>query len=305
MQLNYIYSEKSRLFHKTSCVNVQKIPYPQIHGSVWYDTAVKHGYSPCGFCKPRPEDEKEPLHTRQEKAAAAPAKPKKAQAPYDRCLNRYELNAVKRHEQAVKERAALPADLRGQENKDAFVLSSSDFAFWSAEGYQTFHLRNCPKLRGLSRLHGYGRFSEAARFGLTPCKLCRPTKKHDIIASVPMNQKIRKAETEEQIDAYCERRGWKHSSKDGVYYIETPVAKWKLYMGTYPLEVYHMPEGKDEYHKQHRTFLSMTDTVEYIRRHDESVAGEKNRDKAFDRMVRDARNSFMMKMNEPAKTLYA
>ena len=83
-----------------------------------------------------------------------------------------------------------------------------------------------------------------------------------------MKQRIRKNETEEQIDTFCDSQGWKHEYSGNAYYIETPVAKWKLMTDTHPLAVYHMPKGQTEYHKQHRTFLSMTDTVEYIRRHD-------------------------------------
>ena len=130
--------------------------------------------------------------------------------------------------------------------------------------YQTFHLRSCAKLNGLSHLRGYARFADARQFGLTPCKCCKPSPKNDIIASVPMDQKVWKNETIHDIDALCDRYGWQHESRAGVYYIETPAAKWKLMMDTHPLAVYHMPNGSDNFHKQHRTFLSMTDTVKYI-----------------------------------------
>ena len=278
MQLNFIYAEKSRIFHKASCMHVKRIPFPQIHGSVRYETAVSHGYRPCGWCRPTPEDEKEPQHIRRDIAVSLPVKKEKAAkggpinknpSIYNRNLSRFEQNALKRQERAVKERASMPANLTGVENHDAFILSRADYTFWAAEGYQTFHLRNCPKLNRLSHLHGYARFAEARKFGLTPCKCCKPSKKDDIIASVPMNQRIRKDETEKQIDELCDRYGFRHEAKADAYYIETPIAWWKLLADTYPLEVYHMPKGSLNYHRQHRTFLSMTDTVEYIRRHDE------------------------------------
>ena len=49
---------------------------------------------------------------------------------------------------------------------------------------------------------------------------CRAT-----IASVPMKQRIRENETEEQIDTFCDSQGWKHEYSGNAYYIETPVAK--------------------------------------------------------------------------------
>ena len=307
MQLNFLYAEESRLFHKTSCVHVQHMPYPQIHGCIRYETAVQHGFRPCGFCKPKPADEKEPLHIINNTPFSLPLKrvdpfafkslstsTKQKQAKpektiYDRTLSRYEQNAVKRHEQAIKERAAIPGNLTGIENRDAHVLSQSGFAFWAAEGYQSFHLRNCPKLKGLSHLHGYARFSDARRYGLTPCKMCKPSKKNDIIASVPMDQRIRKEEDKNKIDAICKRLHWQYENKKDGYYIETPVGKWKLISGTYPLEVYHInkvdtPDNQDNYHKQHRTFLSMTDTVEYIRRHDDALVRKENHSKSVNQI---------------------
>ena len=280
MQLNFIFTEETGLFHVPSCLYVQNIPYPMIHGSVRYNTAVRKGLEPCGRCWPRPEDEDEPQYAREDGFAMRRRMAEKittgriketAKEAAGRTLKQHEINAVQRHKQAVKEWEAMPADLRGREGHDAYVLTQPGFAFWAAEGYQTFHLRSCPKLKGLSHLHGYARFSDAKRFGLSPCKVCKPSAKYDIVASIPLKQRIRENETEEQIDALCDGLGWNHEYREDAYYIETPVAKWKLMTGTHPLVVYHMPKGSVEYHKQHRTFLSMTDTVEYIRRHDESI----------------------------------
>ena len=310
MQLNYVYSEKSGLFHTTSCVHVRNMPYPLIHGSVRYETAVQRGFRPCGFCKPRPEDEKEPRRV----CYGAEGQKKSGKAVQERTLSKYKLNAVKRHEQAVRERRSLPSGLEGIKDQDARVLSQSAYAFWMAEGYQTFHLRSCPKLNGLSHLHGYARYGEARRYGM-PCKICKPTNKYDILASVPMNQRIRKNETVQQIDALCDRLGWKHEFREDAYFIETPVAKWKLMTGTQPLEVFHMPYNSEGYHRQHRTFLSMTDTVEYIRRHDESaLAGkdqeqetvaeerqEKKQERKLDRMIRKSQKSFQRKTRGMSK----
>lgn len=296
MQLNYIYSEQNGLFHKPSCWFVQHMPFPMIRGSVRYETAVAHGLQSCGVCNPHPMDEKEPVHSRQDGSviarrnkAIAVASEDRESVIYDKPLNRHERNAVRRHEQAVREREAMPADLEGTDSHDAFILSASGFAFWAAEGYQTFHLHGCPKLNGLTKLRGFSRFSDACKYGLTPCKACKPTEKNDIIASVPLNQRVRKDETVQQIDAFCEKQGWKHDSRPDAYYIETTAAKWKLFIRSWPLVVHHMPKGSSDYHKQHRTFLSMTDTVEYIRRHDEKTAAEGEQGKNLEQMLRDAR----------------
>lgn len=277
MQLNFIFTEDTGLFHVPSCIYVQNIPYPKIHGSIRYNKAVAKGLIPCGRCWPRPEDENEPRYTHEDGFALRRRMAERIvsgrlgvteEKAAGRTLKRHEINAMQRHNQAIKERETLSLNVKGTEGHDAFVLTQSGYAFWAAEGYRNFHLRNCPKLNGLSHLHGYARYSDARKFGLSPCKLCKPSAKNDIIASVPMKQRIRENETEEQIDTFCDSQGWKHEYSGNAYYIETPVAKWKLMTDTHPLAVYHMPKGQTEYHKQHRTFLSMTDTVEYIRRHD-------------------------------------
>ena len=278
MQLSFVYTENygRALFHKPGCIHVKHTPFPRIRGAVRYKTCVANGYAPCGWCKPKPEDEREPKHVYND----APHTPTKGRMnPKTGTMisqtytpNRMEMNAIKRHKAAVRERSTMPDNLTGTESHDAFVLSQSGFVFWSAEGYQNFHLRTCPRLAGLTHIRGFGRFDEAKRYGLTPCKLCKPTQKHDIVASVPIYQQ-RRQENLEEIDALCSRQGWQYCHKGSAYLIETPVGKWKMIPGTYPLQVYHVnkvktPYNTEYYHRQHRTFLSMTDTVEYIRRHD-------------------------------------
>ncbi len=306
MQLNYIYSDRSGLFHKPTCVHVQRIPYYKIHGTVRYETAFWSSHRPCRFCKPGPEDEKEPLHIQDYSKTTVIGQKKKEESKKTAMpsIGRYEMNALKRQEQAKKEKAKMPDNLTGIHSRDAIVLTQAGFAFWMAEGYQTFHLRNCPKLNGLSHLHGYARFNEAYRFG-RPCKYCKPSPTNDIVASVPMKQQIRPDETVEQIDAICESLGLKHESKIDAYYIETPVAHWKLMVGTFPLEVRHMPKDANGYHKQHRTFLSMTDTVEYIRRHDDVPLPVKEpevkQETHFDQMLREALNRLPAKTSGPGR----
>lgn len=299
MQISYVYSEHEgrKLFHRPDCIHVKRMPYPMIHGAVRYDTCINHGYEPCGWCKPKPRDEKEPKHVYMQPRIAVlkeiPSVSKKKVIAGDafnatRTLSRFEQNAIKRHAAAVKERAAMPNNLTGVENHDAFVLAQSGYAFWAAEGYQTFHLRNCPKLAHLSHLHGYARFAEAKHFGLSPCKLCKPTGKHDITASVPIYQQIRKNETVEEIDGLCTKYGWQYCRDEREYRIETTVGIWRLELETVPVRVLHInkvktPGNETIFHKQERLFLSMTDTIEYIRRHDSSLMEKERKRKEADK----------------------
>ena len=299
LQLSFVYSDKGApLFHKPSCIHVRHIPYTQIRGAVYYETCTDHGYRPCGWCKPKPSDEREPRHIYHLNITDNPEL--KDQWAATRTLSRQEQNALKRHAAAVKERRAIPAGLKGTKNRDAHILSQSGYAFWAAEGYQTFHLRHCPKLNHLSGLRGFSRFDQARHCGLTPCKLCRPTAKDDITASVPIYQTERENESTEMINTLCERLGWPHEDKGKEYWIETPVGIWKMIPGTQPVTVYHInkvktPGNTTDFHRQKRLFLSMTDTVEYIRRHDESLIihqqEAENSHPCLDEMIRAARLS--------------
>ncbi len=83
------------------------------------------------------------------------------------------------------------------------------------------------------------------------------------------------------IDTLCDRLGWVHQNEQDEYRIETLVGIWKMILGTQPITVYHInkvktPGNTTIFHKQHRLFLSLTDTVEYIRRHDEKLISRDN-----------------------------
>ena len=73
----------------------------------------------------------------------------------------------------------------------------------------------------------------------------------------------------------CDAQGYRHRFEAPDYYIETAVGKWRLDTRTHPVDVYHinLVTSPDAvlYHKQHRLFLSLADTLEYIRRHDSSL----------------------------------
>ena len=196
-----------------------------------------------------------------------------------------EKNAIRRHDVARKEREALSKDARAktkEELRDERTLTQTGFAFWSAIGYRTFHLRNCTKLDHISGLRGYARCQDAVRAGLTPCKLCKPSSKYDIKVSVPIYHRERQGETVETLEKLCNVHGFSHHFEMPDFYIETAVGKWKIDIRTHPVSVYHinLALSPDEtvYHKQHRLFLSLSDTFEYIRRH-ENILMEKMRSK--------------------------
>lgn len=295
---NYIFSD-SGLFHRPSCLHVKHIPSVDITVAVHYKTAVKNGYKPCGWCKPNSTAENANSlitdnHTLSSDVSSInkPEKYFEGNSPYARKqralvrekasynstreLSQAELNAIRRHTQAAHERALLPYGLVGIADHDAHVLSQSGYAFWSAKGYQTFHLRQCPKLVHLSELSGYATYADARKRGLTPCRVCKPTAKDDITVSVPIYQHRRETESITDLDHLCDRLGWRHVYSSQEYIIETAVGKWKIIHGTSPVDVYHInkvktPDNQTDYHRQHRLFLSMTDTLEYIKRHDRKL----------------------------------
>ena len=287
---SFVYSDTG-LFHKTNCPHVFHIP--NIQGCVRYETAVNHGYRPCGWCKPKPEDEIEPLHIynygRELSCENSPYGDNKSGSPEERKrraqagkatafsatrrLNAAEVRALIRQRQAAEERAALPNNLTGQSDRDAHILTQSTYVFWAAKGYSTFHLRCCPKLSRLSGFSGFSTFAAAMKSGYSPCKICRPSAMNDITVSVPIYQQQRSTENVCDIDRKCDALNWEHIATEKEYCIVTPVGKWRIKMNTSPVDVYHInkaisPDNETNYHKQHRLFLSITDTFEYIKRHD-------------------------------------
>lgn len=284
---SYVYRSKSSVFHKASCHQVTRIPFMDVRGATYYDTCLENGKRPCGWCKPRRSDEKEPPHLYPADIFMGDdflSKDEQKKMWVDmsqevwgatRRLTEDEKVALKRHKEAAKERERMPENMTVQQTNDFFTLTQPRFAFWVQEGYSTFHLRNCRKMGGLSNLRGFSTYSEAIKFGHKPCRFCKPTAKNDIIKSIPIYQRRRDEETVEDLDGQCDRLGWTHVQKGKEYFIETPTGKWKLVTGTMPVDVYHINKvtqpGETNYHKQHRLFISMTDTVKYIRKHDEDL----------------------------------
>ena len=295
---SFVYAENSPVFHRISCVHARRIPLNELRGSGSYEGCARLGLKPCPFCKPRPE-------RRAVKAPAAKPKKKPVRKQYSkpfvnhiytvaanggtegsnagmrtfrltRALTDSELQALSRHSIAAKERSSIDyQSLSEREKRDALTITNPGFAFWAGRGYRCFHLHGCPKLSGVTELRGFATYYDAVHSGLRPCKHCKPSSKFDILRSVPIAQQLRGAEGPETLDVLCEEQGYAHSVDGGKYLIETPVGKWRLVLGTLPVDVYHMhmDDGakRRNFHKQPRLFLSLTDTFEYIRRHDSAL----------------------------------
>lgn len=162
-----------------------------------------------------------------------------------------------------------------QEKDDFFILTQPRFGFFAALGYQTFHTRNCPKLSGRSNIRGFETYDAAKHSGFTPCKLCKPNPKQDLLISIPIGNKERPNDTVENLSALCDEYGYSHKICKNNFELETPVGKWIILVNTYPVTVKHINLAHSPnctyYHTQHRIFLSMVDALYYIHRHDLSL----------------------------------
>ena len=154
------------------------------------------------------------------------------------------------------------------QRRDMATLTATDCAFWAGRGYKTFHLRSCRKLSGLTNLRGFRTYQQALSAGYQPCRECRPTKKYDIELSMPIETRERKDETPETVLALCTQMELQHEYSEPVLRIHTPFADWRLDLTAKPVIIEHRPQGSADYHRQHRMFLSATDAVLYIHKHD-------------------------------------
>ena len=195
-------------------------------------------------------------------------------------LKKAQTQAMRIVEQAKRSAAALTTELEKlkkenlseQEISDIYTLTQSGLAFWAGQGYQNFHLRGCSKLNGVSNLKGFKSYEKAVAAGYTPCKTCRPTHKHNLQLSIPINNECRHGEKIEFIAPLCKAEGFTFLRSNNNAFIETPVGKWQINLASFPIKIFHInliktPEGTT-YHEQPRRFLSFADTFEYIKRHD-------------------------------------
>ncbi|MGN0679698.1 MAG: hypothetical protein ACI4JS_08560 [Oscillospiraceae bacterium] len=265
-KFNYLYTSLSNYFHKPTCIEM--LSAGEIMGSEYYETAINSGRTPCPLCTPVPIDK--PLW-----AVSSPNKEKLTAA---KSQSKSVKKAIARQQLAQKERSERlnDASLSETQRRDIITLTQPSFAFWAAHGYDNFHLRNCPKLAELSELHGYRTYQEAVQAGRTPCKICKPTSKHDVVLSIPISNRQRLSESVDDLKEMCQHSGFPCQSDEEFFYLQTTVGKWKIDLNSYPVRLFHInlivDARTEEYHAQPRVFLSLTDAFLYIKRHDESLS---------------------------------
>lgn len=268
-QYTFIYARYSKVFHRYDCNLLHDAEH--ISGAVKYDTVINKGLRPCKVCKPSPNDSYR-FELFQQKSAAMKT-PQKAKHN----LKRSDLVAVVRHDQAQKERFsnADRTDMSTQERADMLTLTQPSFAFFVARGYQNFHTRKCSRLEGLNDIIGFDTFAHAKNAGFTPCKSCKPTSRQDIVASIPIGNKVREEETLDDLRELCDRYGYENALHGSDFEVTTSVGKWKIQTDVRPVTMDHINLAKDPecsiYHKQHRIFLSMLDALIYIHKHDSTI----------------------------------
>ncbi len=262
----YAYLPSSDVFHRTDC---KVLGYSKnIMGNYSYEGVLKLGKRPCKLCKPEPNYRKA-VNSVQLKETAA----KKVKLGG---LSKQEKKAVLRYKEAVKEREKLlgKENLTEQEKNDIYTLTQPRFAFWAAMGYQTFHLSDCVKLKQLTNLKGFSTYRDARGCNLTPCRICKPTAKHDAMLSIPITNKIRTDESFCCLKDKAEKAGFEYKKAEDFVAIATPAGKWRIYYKKIPIRVEHinLVYGEAvEYHEQPRRFLSFSDAFSYIKRHDEHL----------------------------------
>lgn len=264
-QYNFVYAKTSLVFHRRNCSYI--LSANDIMGSVFYDACAKTGRRPCKRCAPAPL---KLMSNPQRIAAPVKPRPKFIQKHYPDPQQR----AMQRLKQSKEERENAQWDtMSQQERADLYTLTQPGYAFWAAAGYQTFHLRSCRKLNGLSRLKGFSRYSDAVYGGYTPCRLCKPTKKQDVVYSFPITSQKKRSESVNDLAALCEESQFEYSREAEYFIIRTPLGRWRIHLNNNPIFVDHInlsrtPDNPLLYHRQPRLFLSLSDTFSYIKRHD-------------------------------------
>ena len=280
-QYTYIYSPESKVFHKYTCGLM--LQARSILGTIKYDTVVKTGRTPCKVCNPTAQDVFRPLPPQQK---IARLKKKKLST-----VSTDGVKAIKRQRRALFERNQLLQNegLTETEKNDAYTLTQPRFAFWVGQGYQTFHLRSCPKLKEVSNLRGFGTYKDAVRAGFTPCRKCKPTAKHDVVYSIPIKSHIRENEKIEDLETLCNDAGYSYHRENAYFCLETAVGKWRIDVSTAPIKLHHInlvkTPGARRYHEQPRLFLSFIDAFDYIKRHDDGLERKRNEGIVFVKLV--------------------
>ena len=278
-EYTYIFLPKSKVFHRYDCSMIKTAT--QILGCRDYEKAARTGRTPCKICHPTPKDT--PRKTKNNPVLSALKQEKKPKLSMSRDT-KHALTRLKQAQRDLRDDMIYKQN-PGMAETDVRTLTHTGYAFWAAKGYQTFHLRNCPRLTGLSDLKGFARYDQAKRAGYTPCKRCNPTPKYNVAVSMPITTRVRKDEKQDDLVELCKENGYAYQRETSFFYIETPVGKWKINLSTKPILLDHInlaEKWKDQvnYHRQPRAFLSLIDTFLYIRRHDNTIIDRLNQKKS-------------------------
>lgn len=276
-QCRYFFLPHGHSFHLGTCHFVQRaVVFP--HGTIYYDSCIKNGKVPCKLCRPDLDDDPRRYGRPLQPPKAELTRKASSNGRACQSITAAEERALKRYHQARKERSALNlSSMEPQARADAITLTATRYAFWSSLGYSNFHLRNCRKLQHMTQLRGYARYSDAIRAGLQPCRICKPTAKHDIIVSVPIYNRERKDESIEELMALCASKGLRCTMKDSLLIIETGKGYWRVDPHQRPFFIEHLHTDETAYpdaqmHWQPRMFLSLQDVISYIEKHDRTPA---------------------------------
>lgn len=292
----FVYARGGKVFHKRECALV--LGAQQILGAAYFYTCFNAGMRPCRICRPLPLQRMAPDPKPAVQPVVCPPpkseppKPEQKKKPAkisffpgsSRTLSAEEIKALERFAQAQKERLSQAEmdSLTQQQRKDHLTLTQPGLAFFAGTGYRTFHLRSCSMLKGMSDIKGFATFEQASAGGRKPCRYCRPTNRADVKLSIPISNMIRENESEETLAALCLAHGYPYRVENGIFSMETPVGRWKIYAEERPVRVDHInlvmtPNNRKGYHRQPRLFLSLKDTFDYILQHDKTL--EKESDK--------------------------
>ncbi len=206
----YLYTPGSTVFHTRTCKAM--LSAREIRGMGRYERCLRKGLRPCKRCKPTPDDVSRTAATPKPSAKTLQQSPPKPRQKRPKPLSFQSAVQVSldrfREARAEREAGVRRADMSEAERRAFLTLTHPGYAFWAARGYGNFHTRACRKLKGLSSLTGFARYADAAGAGLSPCKLCKPSRKQDVRYPVPIDSRERKGETVQTLVRLCDSQGY-------------------------------------------------------------------------------------------------
>lgn len=266
----YVYAQGSGVFHRRACKLI--LPAKEICSSRYFYSCYDRGMRPCRICKPLPIARN--TGQADDQIETEKSKKKVTLIVGNRLLSSGEEKAYKRFVQAKRERISYRAlqEMDGQRRADHLTLTHPGYVFFAGSGYKTFHRSSCGILGKLSHICGFATYEKAAASGRRPCRKCKPDARDDVELSIPITNEEKENETAEMLEALCREAGLACRVEEPYFFLETPVGKWRIHLHARPVIVHHINLAKNPdnttYHRQHRLFLSLKDTFDYIHRHD-------------------------------------